>query len=617
MSNGFRAGFRALLSVVLFLSLAACGSALEVLTPPTPTATPGAGEAAPLPTITPAPPAPGRIVFASTRAAARGRDIYVMNDDGSGLARLTETAADETDPAWSARRRLIAFSAARNGPAQIYLIQPDGAQERQLTNDPDGASDPAWSPDGQQLALILGVDDAARLALADVDTGEITAFDLPLRAIAAPAWSPDGRSLLVAAVEAGGDNRRDIFLIPADGIGVPINLTPRSGEDSAPAWSPDGARIAFQSDRGGNADVYVMNADGTAQTPLTDDPGFDGAPTWSHDGSRIAFISERDGAAAIYSMNDSGAEITRLTDHRGADSAPYWRPQVSDALLAVEQMAYVQGDGEFTDILVGDLGRTGLVNLSSNPLQGNTTPDWSPDGARIAYASQRDGNYDIFVRDALVDGADVNLTNHPARDLHPAWSPDGSRIAFESNRNGNWDVWVMNADGSNLQQISDSSADDGNVAWSPDGARIAYASRRDGNFDIFVQAIDGAGPPINLTRTPANEVYPDWSPDGAQIIFRSDAAGTHQIYLLRIESGSIERLISSAVDDDQPAWSPDGTRVAFISNRIRGTLGLRAENAAAQFDIYVYDLRTGMTTLLIGGDGDQRYPDWRPRRRAQ
>ena len=108
--------------------------------------------------------------------------------------------------------------------------------------------------------------------------------------------------------------------------GVQTCALPISNNDFSPTWSPDGSRIAFDSERDGNLEVYVMNADGTGQTRLTDNPAADGVPAWSPDGSRIAFMSNRDGDYEIYVMNTDGSGQTRLTVNSAADVAPAWSP---------------------------------------------------------------------------------------------------------------------------------------------------------------------------------------------------------------------------------------------------------------------------------------------------
>ena len=126
------------------------------------------------------------------------------------------------------------------------------------------------------------------------------------------------------AFDSDRDGNLEIYMMNADGTGQ-TRLTNDSAYDSFPAWSPDGSRIAFGADRGeGRPNIYVMSADGVGQTGLTTDPAQDGVPAWSPDGSKIAFLSNRDGNWDIYVMNADGTGQTRLTTNLAGEFRPTW-----------------------------------------------------------------------------------------------------------------------------------------------------------------------------------------------------------------------------------------------------------------------------------------------------
>ena len=261
-----------------------------------------------------------------------------------------------------------------------------------------------------------------------------------------------------------------IYVMSANGgDAAPLATGPTATgpEYGRPAWSPDGTRLAFESARDGNMELYVVNGDGSGLTRLTNNTAFDGSPAWSPDGTRIAFTSGRDGQSAIYVMNPDGSGVVRVSNEQA---------------------------NEFR-------------------------PAWSPDGKQIAFTSTRDGHYEVYVMSA--DGTAVTrLTNASAGNFDPVWSPDGTRIAFGSDRDGNSQIYVMNADGSGVSRLTDDSDGDWQPAWSPDGSRIAFTklvqlcddSGCSVNTSIYVVHTDGTGSIQLLGTNTGLDSDPAWRP---------------------------------------------------------------------------------------------------------
>jgi formylglycine-generating enzyme required for sulfatase activity len=223
-------------------------------------------------------------------------------------------------------------------------------------------------------------------------------------------------------------------------------------------------------------------------------------------------------------------------------------------------------------------------------------PTWSPDGSQIAFASERDGNFEIYVmrvQDVLQgtgDGVLRRLTNSSGDDLEPAWSPSGSQIAFMHYSAGQSAIYVMPApgpetqvdiidtlqgtDGSNQRRLTDSDGNDWLPAWSPappgGGAQLAFVSDRDGNAEIYVMDVplDGGDTnPRRLTDNDAEDSYPAWSPDGTLISFYSTRDGSRELYVMPVDGGAPRPLTHDDASVWVSAWSPDGTKIAFTSAR--------------------------------------------------
>ncbi len=261
-------------------------------------------------------------------------------------------------------------------------------------------------------------------------------------------------------------------------------------------------RIAFQSNAAGSLDIYVMNADGSQISRLTNNAGADVFPAWSPDGSRIAFVSDMNGSPDLYVMSADGVKVSQLTNDEYEESFPAW----------------------------------------------------SPDGKTIAYVSNRGGDDKIFIMNE--DGSSVQqLTSGFGSDVSPSWSPDGEWIAFASTRDVNSEIYKMDRNGKNLIRLTDDPAVDYTPAWSPDGSRIAFVSRRDGFTNLFLMDPNGENV-VQLTKYKSTIEVPSWSPDSKLIAIAADFESTRDIFIISSDGTTMQRLTSLEGEEFYPAWSP-------------------------------------------------------------
>ena len=219
-------------------------------------------------------------------------------------------------------------------------------------------------------------------------------------------------------------------------------------------------------------------------------------------------------------------------------------------------------------------------------------PEW------LVFQSDRlGGNYDIFRM--RFDGSEVKqLTTDLAADVEPSLSFDGQRVAFASNRAGDWEIYRMSIEGGTAITVTNyPTADDLAPSWNC--FWIAFQTNRDGNWEIYKTDPDGREQ-IRLTNNPASDEAPSWSPDGHWIAFQSNRDGNWELYIMDENGDNLRRLTSDLSTDRNPSWSVDGQWIAFESNR------------DGQFEIYKIKVATGELVRLTDNQAEDTDPEWMP-----
>jgi TolB protein len=264
----------------------------------------------------------GRIAF---EAKIDGRfAIVVMNADGSGLRRLTDSGADDFASSWSPDGRRIAFCSKRDGNREVYVMDADGANPVRLTREPAEDSWPRFSPDGRWIAFVSSRSGRREIHVVKPDgTGVRPLTRGELDVDGRVAWSPDSAHVLFRGNTRGRTPEQDVpgfFYSAALGDGTTRRLTDVARRDYNAVWAPDGARIAFDANRdggwesdNGGWEIFSARPDGSDRRRLTRNAVNDWAPAWSPDGRQIAYCSGMDDRYEIHVMGADGSAVRRLT----------------------------------------------------------------------------------------------------------------------------------------------------------------------------------------------------------------------------------------------------------------------------------------------------------------
>jgi serine/threonine protein kinase len=453
-------------------------------------------------------------------------DINLQRVGGQNAINLTkDSPSDDTQPAFSPGGESIAFRSERDGGG-IYIMGATGESVRRLT---DFGYNPSWSPDGLRIVF-----------------SEESVVDSPRK-------RTDQSVLWIVALETGKAHQ----ISKADGV--------------QPHWSPHGQRIAYWAHQGGNRDIWTIRPDGTDPVRVTHDSALDWNPVWSSDGQYLYFSSDRAGNTNLWRvrLDETSGRVLEPFEPVTTGGGTAQRMHTSMSAGGT-QLAYVE------QVVTEDLFRisfdpvamkvSGEATAVTKGLGVITDPDVSPDGHWLAY--EMVGVHEDIVISRSDGSGEVRLTNDAFRDRVPRWSPDGNRIAFYSNRTGNYQVWMINRNGSDLQQVTNDPIAVNRSVWSPDGKHLACCHDDGSCFIIDADATGGVRSRKTLPDFDVpNEQFDlwSWSPDqkwlAGRRLFRVGSVESRGLVLFSLQSQTYRTITSSG---QSARWLKGGSRLLFL-----------------------------------------------------
>jgi len=403
-----------------------------------------------------------QVAFSWNGVGQDNYDIYIMTIGGGAPLRLTNSTDREDAPAWSPDGRQIAFLRA----GAVFLIPPTGGEERKLAAAKDSSI--AWTPDGKNVAI----PGSSGIALVSITTGETRRLTTP----------PE-----------------------------------KSKGDSQPAISPDGKTLAFvrhQTSAGASLCLVSMaGGEPRCRPPENDIAGV----TWMADGVELLFSISRGSAYQLWRIPAGRGFAGEAQSVAGAgENASY--PVVAGGRLAYQRLQY--------DVNIWRIEASAPVSKGSSPTRlvsstrWDTNPQYSPDGERIAFVSDRTGEFELWTCDREANTY-LQLTSLRGPSIEsPRWSPDGSRIAFASAAGGNGDIYVAGLDGISLRRLTTEDTTEAAPSWSRDGRTIYFRSDRSGTDQIWKMPAGGSAPMgagVQVTRQGGFEAME--SPDGQWLYY--------------------------------------------------------------------------------------------------
>jgi Tol biopolymer transport system component/predicted Ser/Thr protein kinase len=448
-----------------------------------------------------------QVAFSWTGERGDNFDIYVKLVDAGAPLRLTQAPEDDRSPAWSPDGRFLAFvRVSKEGKGAYYVIPALGGVERRVADIPQSPTHrPAptadWTPDSKSLVLVDTSVDPPALALVSLADGNKKRLTTPPANSLGdylPAVSPDGKWLVFDRVPAITLYRWQVVPFAQAAASRPTQvLTTESGATTAYrcVWTPDSAHlVGVETASGGSRLVRVSFPGEPRPEPILAAGANANAPSITRQGGRLAYA---------HSFGNTSL----------------WRADLRDARAAPARV------------------------IASS--RSENQPEYSPDGTRIVFNSNRSGMREVWT--AAADGSSpVQVTAQATWPTIPRWSPDGRRIAFAQRPGGNVDIYIVDAQGGTPRRMTTDPANDASADWSRDGKWIYFASNRTGRQEVWKMPADGSAREVQVTRNGGWRSRESF--DGKTLYY--EKFGQPGLFRMPVEGGTEERIAEVQFPED-------------------------------------------------------------------
>ncbi|NOT63054.1 MAG: DUF5050 domain-containing protein [Acidobacteria bacterium] len=441
------------------------------------------------------------------------RTVVAPNPAAARIVPFTGLAGRETMPAFSPDGRQIVYPWQPDDGAdtELYLKLIGTGEPLRLTKQSGTEYNPAWSPDGRFIAFlrtqaeVTGLFVMSALGGSERRLGEVQAVDGYV------TWTLDGQAVVTSSATTAGDKERQALVQIAVESGTRKVLTdpPPLVMDDLPRFAPDGRRLAFRRALNrGHSEIFLAQPDGSQARQLTTLKAPIHGFAWTSDGKEIVLAAYREGSHGLWRVALETGTATPI--------AAAGRRATHPTLAANGALAYVESLEDANIWQLEPAGRNLAPRKFIATRQSDHSPEFSPDGRRIAFSSNRSGHDEIWVCQS--DGS------NPAQLTHfnglatgsPHWSPDSKQLAFDARPENHGDLFVINADGGEPQRLTAETSHDVIPTWSHDGRWLYFCSNRSGKLEIWKRLVAG-GEAIQLTQQGGMEAFD--SPDGKTLYY--------------------------------------------------------------------------------------------------